>query len=212
MDKLSSEKINKLVLSAYDSIAYSYTKAYAENDEYDVKYLEEFISRLEGKVILDMGCGTGTNAIYLKRKDLLVAGVDGSKKMLDIARKIYPSITFKKQNILKTSFKKEKFDGIVIAYVINHFNQEGLEQLKIEIDRILKKNGIIFISAHMGEKEKFLPDPLDASIKIYYNFFTVDVLDALFRNYKKEYYSTRQSFGEEEILCDKMFVVYRRQD
>lgn len=210
MDKLSSVEINEMVISAYDHIADSYTDAYAENDNMDAKYLYEFVFRSRGKTILDMGCGTGINAYYLVKKGFDIIGIDISKNMLGVARKFYPSIRFEEQDILHTSFDGESFDGIVLAYVINHFNQEGLEQLKNEINRILKKNGVLFISAHIGESEKVVPDPLDASIHIYYNFLSIEVLDALFSDHKREYYSTRQSYGKEEFLCDKMFVVYRK--
>lgn len=210
MAKLSSVEIDKMVLSAYNRIAHSYTSAYAENDDMDARYLDEFVSMIEGKTILDMGCGTGTNTNYIIEKGFDVIGVDASKNMLDVAKKFYPNIDFKEQDILHTSFEAETFDGIVLSYVINHFNQDGLRQLECEICRVLKKDGLIFVSAHVGNSEEVVPDPLDATIQIYYNFLSIDMLDALFTGYKREYYSSRQSYGEEEFLCDKMFVIYRK--
>ena len=67
----------------------------------------------------------------------------------------------KKQNILNTTFTDKFFDGVVLTYVINHFNDEGLKLLKKEIDRILKNNGTIFLSVHVGNEEQYVTDPLD---------------------------------------------------
>lgn len=205
------KEINKMVISAYDTIADSYTGAYADNDEQDSKYLDEFIAKLSGKKLLDMGCGSGTNTAYLSKKGFDIVGIDASVNMLRLARKFYPAIKFEEQDILRTSFKENLFDGIVLAYVINHFNQDGLVLLKKEINRILKKDGLLFVSAHVGNTEKIVPDPLDDSIRIYYNFLTIDMLDNLFSEYKQECYFSRHSYGEEEFMCDKMFTVYKKR-
>ena len=210
MDNLSVAEINKLVVSVYDHIASSYTEAYSENDEQDFKYLDKFLANLSGKKLIDMGCGSGINTAYLKRKGFDVVGVDASQNMLKVARKLNPTIQFEEQDILHTTFEAEAFDGVILAYVINHFNYEGLALLRDEIDRVLKKDGLLFLSAHVGATEGMIPDPLDDSIQIYYNFLSIDVLDNLFHGYQRESLFTRPSYGTEEFLCDKMFVVYRK--
>lgn len=210
MDQISMDKIYETVINAYDAIAQAYTETYAENDDMDSKYLEEFISRLCGLKVLDMGCGTGVNTRYLVNRGLDVTGIDASEGMLNVARTMFPELKFLKENILHTSFNEQIFDGIVLAYVINHFNLEGLSLLKKEIDRLLKHEGVVFVSAHMGNSHEMVKDPLDDNIEIYYNFMSLDTLDKVFDRYNREYYSVRKSYGEEEFLCDKMFVVYRK--
>ncbi len=199
-----------MVISAYDRIASLYTTAYSENDDLDSKYFDYFIENLSDKKVLDMGCGNGINTNYLHKKGIEIIGVDASSKMLDEAMKLFPDLLFKQKDILTTGFDTNSFGGIVLSYVINHFNTEGLNLLKCEIDRILKKDGLVFISAHEGIKEEILPDPLDSSIKIYYNFLSLENIDNLFSDYKREYYHQRASYGEDEFLCDKMFIVYRK--
>ena len=207
---MSVDEISKMVIHAYDSIASAYMDAYSENDEQDYQYLDDFVRLLDGNSILDMGCGTGGNAHFLSRRNLNVVGVDASDGMLDVARNKFPDLIFYRENIIHTSFENSKFDGIVLAYVINHFNSDGLVLLKKEIDRVLKTNGIVFVSAHIGNSEEVVSDPLDENVKIYYNFLSVQQLDELFTGYRREYYRTRESFGEDEFLCDKMFVIYRK--
>ena len=210
MKKNDMNRISKSVLWAYNQIAEKYVAAYEENDLTDCKYLDDFVALLIGNKVLDMGCGCGESISYLAQFGLDVIGIDFSEKMLAEACRLYPTLKFEKQNILDTSFADKSFDGIVLTYVVNHFNDEGLKLLKCEIDRILKENGTVFLSMHVGNEEKYVPDPLDDTIEIYYNFLNIGRLDKLFEGYKRIKYDSRKSFGTEEFLCDKMFVVFRK--
>lgn len=205
------EQIGKSVLLAYDRIAEKYVNAYSENDLVDCKYLDDFIALLGGNKILDMGCGCGESASYLASHNFDVIGIDFSSNMLAEAHRLYPNLRFEKQNILNTSFEDKSFDGIVLTYVINHFNNVGLKKLKNEIDRLLKDSGVVFLSLHIGSEEKYVPDPLDNSIEIYYNFFGINKLEELFDDYKRESFFSRNSFGPDEFLCDKIFVIFRKE-
>jgi len=206
------DKINELVISAYNSIADSYAEAYAGHDEVDFKYLEYFINHLPGKKILDMGCGIGVNTNFLTNMGFNVIGIDASEKMLDNAHKLYPSLTFEKQDIRQTTYPNYSFDGIVLAYVIEHFNDKGLLQLRDEITRLLRKGGLLFITSHEGSSEEIIPDPLDENVSIYYNFLTGDKIDLLFSGFQRVSYSSRASYGPEEFLSDKVFITYQKRD
>lgn len=210
MSILNMKQINEMVLSAYNSIADSYAGAYSKNDETDSKYFDYFLSHLNGKKILDMGCGIGTNTCLLANKGFKVTGIDASENMLKIAQKLYPSLTFDKQNILHTSFPDGFFDGIVLAYVIEHFNDEGLLHLRDEIMRLLNNDGLLFIASHEGDKEDIISDPLDENVSIYYNFLTLNKIDLLFSDFQRVSCYTRPSYGPEEFLCDKMFITYQK--
>ncbi|MCD7837131.1 MAG: class I SAM-dependent methyltransferase [Lachnospiraceae bacterium] len=208
MGNFSSNEIHRIVIDAYDKIASEYTSAYAEDDEYDFRYLKLFIERLRGKRILDMGCGTGTIMSFMDRQGFEITGIDASKGMLSIAQRDFPAFDFVEGNILSTCFDDADFDGIILSYTVNHFTDDDISKLATEIDRLLKENGLVYISAHVGNGEGIFPDPLDASLKIYYNLLTQDKLDRLFSGFQRVYFETRKSFGEEEFLWDKMFLVY----
>lgn len=212
MPMLSMDKINELVISAYNSIADSYADAYAGHDETDFKYFDYFINHLPGEKILDMGCGIGTNTNFLSHKGFKVIGIDASEKMLDNAQKLYPSLTFEKQDICQTTYPSYFFDGIILAYTIEHFNDEGLLKLRDEITRLLRKGGLLFITSHDGNSEKIIPDPLDENVSIYYNFLTGDRIDSLFSDFQRVSYASRTSYGPEEFLNDKVFITYQKRD
>ena len=210
MAVIDMDEISNSVLRAYNKIAEKYVAAYGENDLTDCKYLNDFVALLNDNKVLDMGCGCGESTSYLANFGLDIIGVDFSENMLAEACRLYPALKFEKQNILSTSFEDKSFGGIVLTYVINHFNDIGLKFLKEEIDRLLKDDGLIFLSFHVGNEEKYVSDPLDDTIEIYYNFLNLDKLDKIFEGYKRIKYDFRKSFGPEEFLCDKMFVIFRK--
>ena len=204
---MTAKEIIEQIKVAYNEIATQYQEAYAEADEYDLKYVEEFSKFLHGRRVIDLGCGTGTIVAYLTRRGFEVLGIDHSENMLRIARKACPKNRFEQLNILDISSDYEKFDGIILSYVANHFSHEMLESLKPILDSLLSEHGIIYVAAHMGDDEQVVEDPLDENIQLYYHFLSVQKLDALLDNYDRIYMQTRASFGEEEFLCDKMFVI-----
>lgn len=210
MSKYSIDEIRSNVISAYDKIADSYSDTYSENDNVDFKYFKYFIQHIPGKKVLDMGCGVGMNAHLLSREGLHVFGIDASGNMLKIAKRKFPQLDFEQRDILYSRLEDNAYDGIVLAYVIEHFNDEGLMRLKEEIDRLLKKGGLLFIAAHVATTEGMVPDPLDESISIYYNFLCMEDINSLLEGYTRVFYETRKSYGQEEFIYDKMFLVFQK--
>lgn len=208
---MTEKEITEQIKAAYNEIATQYQEAYAEADEYDLKYVEDFSKFLPGRRVIDLGCGTGTIAAYLTHRGFDVLGIDNSENMLEIARHAYPENRFKRMNILDLSSDFEKFDGVILSYVANHFSHEMLDALKPILDSLLSEQGMVYIAAHMGADEQVVTDPLDENIQLYYHFFSVQELDCLLADYDRIYTQTRASFGEKEFLCDKMFLIYRKR-
>lgn len=207
----SMNDIYKMVISAYDKIADAYAASYSGNDETDFKYFDCFLEHLPGKKILDMGCGVGTNASFLDKKGYDVLGVDASENMLKNAKKLYPGLAFEQHDILQLPFPDKSFDGIVLAYVIEHFNTDGLAQLKKEISRLLVDDGLLYITSHEGSNEEIISDPLDEDVSIYYNFISVDTIKDLFSDFTPLSVYSRPSYGPEEFLNDKYFITLKKK-
>ena len=58
------------------------------NNIFEIPTLYSLMPDLEGKSVLDLGCGSGERCIdYLKRGAVKVVGVDISEKMLGVAKR-----------------------------------------------------------------------------------------------------------------------------
>ena len=103
-------------------------------------------SLLEGKKILEAGCGTGSLFKYLTDKKFDVTGVDYSKTLLDIARKKNLPVKLFSADLRKKDTWKQfesSFDSVVSSEVIEHLKDDVLA-LEI-IYYVLKPNGVIVV-------------------------------------------------------------------
>jgi len=115
-------------------------KVYEFANPYILKHIEK------GKVILDVGCGTGALGARIKKiQKNQVYGIDISPASLKKARqrldKVY-SIDI--ENNLRFPFKNSFFDVIIFGDVLEHVRNP--EAVLLNAKKYIKRNGIMIIS------------------------------------------------------------------
>jgi len=106
--------------------------------------LEEQLKPKTGLKILDMGCGTGKFAIYLREETgCEVIGIDPVREKIEKARRRSSSVTFEVQSAEELVFPNHTFD-IVVSLKVLHEIPDYMKALK-ESNRVLKGGGKIFI-------------------------------------------------------------------
>ena len=134
---------------------------------FDKKYRRQVLDTLhvpDKKVrVLDVGCGTGTLAVELKKQKPLVAmyGVDPDKKILALARKKMiknrVNVHLKQAYAQKLPFSDNYFDAAYSSLVWHHIPDAAKQDCFDEVFRVLKK-GCIFVLSDMGKpKHWWLP-------------------------------------------------------
>lgn len=94
--------------------------------------------------ILDAGCGTGYGSNLLASKGRVI-GIDSNNEVIRYAKKNYgDKVNFLSGDITKLQFMSEEIDCICAFEVIEHLKNPI--KFLAEAKRILKKNGIIFLS------------------------------------------------------------------
>lgn len=101
--------------------------------------------RLDGKRVLDLGCGYGFYTDYFRSIGADALGVDGSEAMLRIARERYPMTAFASMDITKPlAFADEAFDLVFANQVF--MDIEELDLVFSQCRRILRPGGILYYS------------------------------------------------------------------
>lgn len=129
------------------------------------KYLKKELKyKIEDKVILDLGCGTGRNSNYLAEKGNKVTGIEISRKAISIAkeraRDLGIEVDYRLGDIGEPyDIKDESIDITLDVTSSNSLNEKGREIYLKEMFRVLKKGGLIFVRALCkdgDENAKFL--------------------------------------------------------
>lgn len=146
------------------------------------KYLDEMIKHVPQRSrILDIGCGSGFPiASYLIEQGFDVTGIDGSKKLLDIAKEKCP----KMKGILgdvRTILLDEVFDAVVEWWCLFHIPKPDHEKMIHRFSQWLKEGGILEFTSGDSEYEDFSSDMLNQEL----HFYSLD--PKVYEKYLKKY-------------------------
>lgn len=116
-------------------------KSYKRKIGYDQKYEWDKIAlkyMSECKTILDVGCGEGR---FLAHDPQRIIGIDHNRKSVEVCRSRGFSVKFGKATNLP--FRDASFDGVHCSHVIEHLLPEDAYKLLSELNRVLKKRGVL---------------------------------------------------------------------
>lgn len=123
--------------------------------------------------ILDLGCGTGRYIEILNNKGFKVYGCDISQTGLDIIHEKLPKIELRQSDFDNLPYKNSYFDAVLCNFVINHGKVEEIIKGIQEITRVLKNNGVLYMSVPSIQHPDFLTgEEIEKNTKI-----NIDALD-----------------------------------
>ena len=119
--------------------------------------IEEFSKYVKkNDTILDVGCGYGRtlNELYSNGYKSLI-GIDFSKGMIERAEKINSNIDFRVMNNSKIDLPDNCVDSVILLAVLTCIaDDKNQKNLISEIQRVLKKDGIIYINDFLLNKDE----------------------------------------------------------
>lgn len=117
------------------------------NDEIEQKAIRSLLPNLEGKSVLDIGCGFGDFCYFLSTQKIKqVIGLDPSHNMLKEAKRLHSHelITYQCSPIETASFTPHQFD-LLVSSVAFHYVEDYAALIKKMADW-LKPNGYLIFS------------------------------------------------------------------
>ncbi len=131
-------------------------------EEYDERWhfyveatLKQTLKRVDlqaGERLLDIGCGTGALLAALEKRhpNAILAGVDPTRGMLDLAEKrLSKKVHIEQSWAEKLPFEDESFD-VIVSCSMFHYIREPMVALK-EMMRVLKPAGSLVITDWCGD-------------------------------------------------------------
>lgn len=109
---------------------------------------DRFTSLLHpGAKILDLGCGSGRDALAFLRKGFLVEAADGSREMVRLCKEAgIPT----RQILFEELDACEEYDGLWACASLLHCSPDELEKIFPLLARALKPGGVLYCSFKYG--------------------------------------------------------------
>lgn len=127
-----------------------------ENSSFGVAYKKAYslLGNLNGKIVLEYGCGVGRNLKYFCSKGASYVGIDISNLRISRAVEVIQSSNLRlqasvmKMNAEKLEFPDDSFDIVYGEAIIHHLD---IDMAMNEIKRVLKPNGFALFIEPRGD-------------------------------------------------------------
>lgn len=159
------------VRASYDTVAESYAAQFAaelRHKPLDRALLDCFVELVGGSPgpVADLGCGPGQIARYLHDRGLPAYGVDLSPGMVAVARRLHPAVTFQEGTMLALDAGDGECSGITAFYSVIHLPAEMRPRAFREFHRVLRPDGRLLLSFHIGAETLHADDWLDHPVDL----------------------------------------------
>ena len=113
-------------------------------------FLSHLTARLSpGAYILDVGCGSGRDLLWLKNRGFSVMGFERSPELAELARKS-AGCEVLEGDFTSYDFSSIRADAVIIIGALVHIPQAGFAAVLRNIAAALKENGMMLITAKEG--------------------------------------------------------------
>lgn len=149
--------VGEHIMETVDMKTYEYYEKYAHKYAEETKNLDmsimqnRFLQYLEGKRILDFGCGTGRDSKFFLSNGCDVELLDASPSMCAIAEMntgITPKCMF-----FQDFDASNQYDGIWACASLLHLHEEDLKLVLKKLNKALNFGGIFYASFKLGDFE-----------------------------------------------------------
>ena len=109
------------------------------NDLVEVPAMRSLLGEIQGKIVIDCGCGFGCHSIYCAKQGAIVTGIDISARMIELAiqkaKQADANVDFKIQDMTDMGDIADNAFDLAISSVAICF---GMQSFFKEVHRILR--------------------------------------------------------------------------
>ena len=145
------------VANKYDSVWSSLTRQF-------IPHLINAVGVSTGMSVLDVACGPGYVSAAVKKLGANPTGIDFSRKMVAVARSMFPEATFREGDAQQLPFTDASFDRVLMNFGLLHLSQP--KKACAEAFRVLRPGGkfgfTIWAEPHENPGGKVVNDAIEA--------------------------------------------------
>jgi len=123
----------------WQRVADKYDSVWAQSTRQFIPHLLEAVAVGSGMSVLDVGAGPGYVSAAAAERGAIPTGLDFSKQMVSIAKKMFPQIEFHEGDAQNLPFPDRTFDRVLANFALLHLSDP--ERACVEACRVLKPGG-----------------------------------------------------------------------
>lgn len=160
------------------------TQEWKENERKTfLNYLEQANSRR----LLEVGAGPGKDSLYFKEQGLHTFSTDVSPEMVKLCKE--KGLEAAVMSFYDLKFPDEHFDSVYALNCLLHVPKTDIENVLLEIKRVLKPEGLFYLGVYGGENHEGVWEEDPYTPKRFFSFYEDGALkDLLAKYFKIEYF------------------------
>ena len=206
----------RAIRDGYATIAHAYAEQLRH--ELDAKpldrgFLDAFAATVGDGRVVDIGCGPGQIAAYLRGRGVAVEGLDLSPQMIEQARALYPDIAFRVGDMFALPYADASLAGIVGFYAIVHTPTDELVAPFTEFHRVVRPRGLVAVAFHVGSERKHVAEMWGCTTSLEFWFHPAEAVVAALEvaGFSIEARLDREPYPDVEHPSRRAYVLARRR-
>ncbi len=165
-------------VAAYDQYSELYDQEVAEFwEKFPRATVKAFCGRLPGKRVLDLGSGSGRDALILRAQGLEVTCLDASAKMVEMTRGL--GFESRQAQFAEMKLPEAGFDGVWAYTSIIHVAPDEAARVVQKLARALKPGGAFLLGVILGEGAGMVERKTMPGAQRYFKRYSREELGAL---------------------------------
>jgi SAM-dependent methyltransferase len=173
------------VRAVYGRVAEPYAAAFfdeLDRKPLDRRLLDDLGRRCRrGGTVLDVGCGPGHTARYLRERGVAVEGLDLSQEMATLAMRRTPGLRVHVGDLSALGVPAQCVAAIVAFYSLIHVPRPAVPDALRELRRVLEPRGALLLAVHAGFGTARADDWFGQGVSVEATLFGADELVSLLR-------------------------------
>jgi ubiquinone/menaquinone biosynthesis C-methylase UbiE len=118
-----------------------------ENPPYRIHHeILSLLGSVEGKEVLELGCGHGDFSVWLAKQGAKLTGVDIGPSLIDSAQLLaeinHVACRFQRANVIELRLEANTYDIVIGVGILHHFSASNARKVLRETYRVLKSGGV----------------------------------------------------------------------
>jgi 2-polyprenyl-3-methyl-5-hydroxy-6-metoxy-1,4-benzoquinol methylase len=149
---------NTVSVNTFNKLAQKYQDKYMDLALYSDTFTLfcELVNQKINPELFEIGCGPGNISRLLLEAchDLKLHGIDLAPNMIQLAKGNNPTAQFEVMDCRDIGKITHQYDGIMCGFCLPYISKEEAKELIANTTKLLKKDGVIYLSTMEGEYSK----------------------------------------------------------